>query len=196
MTQPAANGIELFYDFVDRPERAAATAASRPPVAFGVLAYCVGAGTLFLAQAISGGAWLGTTWFSLMMLCVWNLAFGILITALVHVFADGMGGRGGVIPMFVMLGYSELGWGLAVPASLIALALFPGSAWLRMATVSFVGVIVFSLKVRSIRLNYGFSRLQAALSLAAPYATLAAVAALGVGGMIWAFVSVITKAVA
>lgn len=196
MSAPAASGVELFYDFVDRPERAAATAAARPPVAFGVAAYCAGAASLFLAQALSGGAWLGASWFSLGMLCVWNLACGVMIAALVHVFADGMGGKGRVIPLFVMMGYSELGWGLAIPVSLIALALLPSSPWLRGLAISAVGIVVFSLKVRSIRLNYGFSRLQAAMSLAAPYATLAAAAALGVGGVLWAIVSTAVKAAA
>jgi hypothetical protein len=196
MSLPAANGVELFYDFVERPEDAAETAAERPPVAFGVLAYCLAAATLFLTQTLTGGGVFGVSPFGLGMFCLWNLASGILVASLVHVFADGMGGRGRVIPLFVMLGYSELGWALSLPGTLIVLALFPESVVLPFVPAALTGVLVFALKVRSIRLNYGFSRLQAALSLGAPYATLAAAVLLGFGGFLWMLVAAATKAAA
>ncbi len=194
MPIPAANGVELFYDFLEYPERAAETAAERPPVAFGVAAHCAAAATLFLAQSLSGGGVFGASGTALVMYCVWNVASGFLMAALVHLFADGLGGEGRVIPLFVMLGYSELAWSLALPATLITLAIFPDSPWPSYAAVSLVGFVVFLVKVRTIRLNYGFTRLQAAVSLTAPYVTIAAVLILGFGGMIWMMIAAAAKA--
>ena len=98
MNVPAANGIQLFYDFLEFPERAAEIAAERPPVAFGVAAHCLAAATLFLAQSLSGGGVFGSSWAALAMSCAWNVASGFLMASLVHLFADGMGGEGRVIP--------------------------------------------------------------------------------------------------
>lgn len=194
MSLRAANGVELFYDFLEFPERAAQTAAQRPPVAFGIAAHCAAAATLFLAQSLSGGGAMGSSLFVLGMYCVWNVASGFLMAALVHLFADGMGGNGRVVPLFVMLAYSELAWLLALPATLLALALFPGSAWPAYLATGAVGMVVVLVKIRTIRLNYGFSRLQAAISFAAPYATISAALILGFCGMLWMLVAAASKA--
>ncbi|PCI40576.1 MAG: hypothetical protein COB53_00870 [Elusimicrobia bacterium] len=196
MNVRAANGVELFYDFLEHPERAARAASERPPVAFGVAAYIAAAATFFLAQSLSGVNAFGSSWIALLMYCVWNVASGFLMAALVHLFADGMGGEGRVTPLFVMLGYSELAWSLALPVTLITLAVFPDSMWPSIIAMGSIGFIVFLVKVRTIRLNYRFSRLQAAVSLAAPYGTIAAALVLGLGGMFWMVIAAVSRAAA
>ena len=170
-----AGRIDVFYDFIEDPERAAQAVRHDAPLVLGVCAYLLSAGSLFLAQAISGKTGLfGLSWISLTFVLVWSIGIGILQTGLVHLIAEVCGGKGRAISLFVMLGFSELGWALVLPGVLVVQAFFPDTRF-GLPIVSFlVSLIVLLLKVRSIRLNYRFGSVAAWFSILFPQLALAA----------------------
>ena len=186
---PAAGAMEaasLLSDFIEEPEAAAQAAAVRPPIALGVFFYFLSAGTVYLAEMVAEKSVLfGGSGFGLGIVCVWNAAWGLLLSSLVHVFAEGLGGRGKATALFALLGFSEMGWLLLLPAALIAQAVSPGGTALFRAGFIFAGLLVFALKSRSIRLLYGIPAMQAAAALAAPYVSLIIAVALGMLVGIW-----------
>jgi hypothetical protein len=167
--------IDAFYDFIEDPERSAEIIRREAPLLLGVCAYLLSAASLFLAQAISGKTGLfGLSWMSVSVVLVWSIGMGIVQTGLVHLIAETCGGKGKVTSLFVMLGFSELGWTLVLPAVLVVQAFFPDTPF-GLPIVSFlVSLIVLLLKVRSIRLNYQFGNLAAWFSILFPQLALAA----------------------
>jgi len=179
----ATDGFGLLYEFIEDPRVAAKHADLRPPVATGVAAYLLAAGSMYLTRPLLGDG--GLSWFGLAAVCAWNLATGILFAAGTHLFAEILGGRGRVVPLFVMLGFSELAWSLAVPGALLLNALRPGDVLAGKILIATAGTVVAVLKARSIRFNYRFGRGQAWSSLLAPYAALAACLIVGAVGSLW-----------
>ncbi|MFH1726225.1 MAG: YIP1 family protein [Elusimicrobiota bacterium] len=191
----AADGLSVFYDFIEAPELAAEEIRRRPPVAFGVLAYILGATSLFLAQALVGkGALLGLSWFSLGVACAWNLGTGLLLAAVIHLLAEAMGGAGRVMPLFVLLGFGELAWALILPGVLLLQAAAPGNPWALRGAFLLVGFLALVLKARGIRHNYGFSALRAWFVLIAPYFAVAASLVLVFAAALWAVAQQLLKA--
>lgn len=175
MSVRRAGTIDVFYDFIEDPKRAAQAVRRDAPVVLGFCAYLLSALSLFLAQAISGKTGLfGLSWMTVSFVVVWSLGVGILQTGLVHLVAEACGGKGRAMPLFVLLGLSELGWALVLPAVLVVQAFFPGTKW-GLPIVSFaVSLIVLLLKVRSIRLNYSFSSMAAWFAILFPQLAVAA----------------------
>ncbi|HBL17300.1 MAG: hypothetical protein A2X36_05945 [Elusimicrobia bacterium GWA2_69_24] len=184
-----ADGLGMICDFIEAPEQAAERVRGAPRTAWGVLAYIFAAASLYLAQAVLGKpAFLGVSGFSLALACFWSVAAGILLAAVIHLFAEALGGTGRVLPLFVLLGFSELAWTLVVPATLILQAVAPGSIWTCRLFFLAVGCVALSLKARSIRLNYGLPALQSWVALLAPYAAIALLAALFMAAAVWGVV--------
>ncbi len=170
-----SENINVFYDFIEDPERSAAAARRHAPLVLGSFAYLLSALSLFLAQAVSGKTGLfGLSWMSVSFVIVWSVGMGVLQTGLVHFIAEVCGGKGRASSLFVMLGLSELSWTLVLPGVLVLQAFFPDFKW-GLPIISFVvSLICLLLKVRSIRLNYRFGSLQAWFSILFPQLALAA----------------------
>lgn len=181
-----SDGLAVFCEFIESPEVAAERVRRVPLTAWGVLAYVFAAASLYLAQAVLGKpAFLGVSGFSLALACFWSVAAGILLAAVIHLFAEALGGTGRALPLFVLLGFSELVWALVVPATLILQALAPGSIWTCRLLFAAVGCAALVLKARGIRLNYGLPKLQSWVALLAPYAAMAALAMLFMAAAVW-----------
>jgi len=197
MMRRTADALAIFYDFIEAPVLAAEETRAHPPVAFGALGYILAAMSVFLAQAVYGEeALLGLSWFSLSLTCVWNLGTGFLLAAVVHLFAESLGGRGRVVPLFVLLGFSELAWAVFLPGVFIVQAVLPESRWaLKFLFVS-VGTMTLLLKARSIRHNYRFGSLPAWISLLAPYAAVALSLTLLTAAALWGLIHQILKVAA
>ena len=120
--------MSVFYDFIEAPERAARTVQRHPPVVLGVLAFAIGALSFYLAHKLSGKMGvLGASLLSFSVIFVWRLGMGVVQTAVVHFVAESVGGKGKAVPLFVLMGLSELAWTLALPGVLLLMALMPGS---------------------------------------------------------------------
>jgi len=172
------NGLEILSDFIEAPRRAADDARRRPSVLLGLAGYLVAALSLFMARKLVGQAGLaGTFLFALAALFVLRAGLGVVQTGVVHLVAEALGGRGGAVPLFTLMGLSELAWALVLPAVLIVQAAGAHSGWVFMAIFSLAYLLSLSLKARSIRHNYGLGTVKAWSALLFPYAAAAAVAA-------------------
>lgn len=181
--------LDILSDFIEDPPRAAAAVREKPPIGLGVAAYGVAALSLFLSQAVWGrGSFVGNAWVSLGANFLMQLAGGLLLSAVVHLVMEVLGGHGRVTPLFVLLGLSSLGWTLILPISLVLLLLVPGPRW-PVSIFSFaVGLGVLSLKARSIAHNYGVPAAKGWFALGVPYMALGLIATAGLLFMAWGLV--------
>jgi len=168
------SALDVFCDFFEAPERAAEAVRERPPVWIALAGYCAASVSVFLAHGVAGSnGLLGFSFASLGTLLLCRLALGILLTALVHMTAEAFGGSGRALPLFVLMGLSDLAWTLILPATLLLEA---ASARSRGAAVAvFIGIywLCLSLRARSIRHNYGVGFLKSWAALLSPYAAVA-----------------------
>jgi hypothetical protein len=188
MITMTSQNISVFYDFMEDPERAAQQIRQDPPVLLGFFAFLVSSFSTFLAEALTGRlGFLGASMLSMSIAILWHLGIGLLQAAVVHVVAEASGGEGKVVPLFVLLGLSELAWALVLPGVLVVQAFFPDSPWAIAGLFFAVSLIVMYLKVRSIVLNYGFGVLQALFALIFPLLAAAAslfmICAVAMGGL-------------
>lgn len=169
-----SRSLNIFYDFIEAPERSAAALREDPPVGLGLAGYLFSALGLFLAEALTGKTGLlGPTLVGLSAILVWHLGSGVVQTALAHIVSEASGGRGRVLSLFVLMGLSELGWALVLPGVLVMQAFFPEARWSVHLVFGGAWLVVVWLKLRSIRQNYGFGALPACFALLFPYVALA-----------------------
>jgi hypothetical protein len=172
--------LELLYDYFEDRAHAAALIRQRRPFALGVLGALVGGVSVFMAEALAGRlhvfSFSGPT---LLLTLLWQVAMLFALTAALHLALDMTGARGDAGALFVHLGLSQLAWLAAVPATLIARALFPHATFWP-AFLAFLGVWIWSLalKARGLRDEYGIGEGRAWATLFLPYVTFAALVAL------------------
>lgn len=182
----ASLGLDAFYDFVEDPARSAEAALKRPPLALALVAYVAAAAGLFAAQGLAGKqALLGVSWPALAFSAAWTLGMGALFSAVVHLAAEAAGGRGSALALFSLFGFARLGWALSLPAVLMLKAFAPEAGWSASVLFVVVGLWVFVLEARSVRLLYGFGRARAAAVVLAPYAAASAAVLLVFAAAAW-----------
>jgi hypothetical protein len=192
----APSKIELLEDFLLDPPRAAEDVRRKPPLFTGLLSFVLGGLSVALAFAVlqKGGAF-GGVWPAAALTCLWHVFSGAVMTALLHLIADAAGGEGRASSLFVLLGLSNLGWTLILPAALLSRALLPGSVWPFSLMFLFAGGLTFLLRVRSVRDNYGIGIGRAWLAVLLPYAALFALAFLALALAMWGLAVQVVKAV-
>jgi len=192
----ASLGLDAFYDFVEDPALSAEAARKRPPLALALVAYVAAAAGLFAAQGLAGKhALLGVSWPALAFSATWTLGMGALFSSLVHLSAEAAGGKGSALALFSLFGFARLGWALSLPAVLLLKAFAPEAGWSASAIFVVVGLWVFVLETRSVRLLYGFGRARAAAVVLAPYAAAGSAVVLVFAAAAWsAFYHVIRLA--
>lgn len=172
-------GLYVLYNFIEAPRDAASATRRRPLVGLGVLGYAVASLSIFLASRLVEGSGMSEgALFLLGFMFIWRLGTGIVLTAVVHFIAESMDGEGKGVPLFVLMGLSELTWTLLLPGTMLILAFLPGSRWAGTALFGIVGLVCLGAKARSVAHNYGFGALKAWFSLLVPYLAVAAVGTL------------------
>jgi hypothetical protein len=121
---------------------------------------------------------LSFSWPSLLLTLLWQAAALFVLTAALHLILDMTGARGDAGALFVHLGLSELAWLAAAPATLVAQALIPQSAWPARLAFLLVWFWSLALKARGLRDEYAVGQGRAWLTLSLPYLLAAALAAL------------------
>ena len=190
----ADSRIELLEDFLLDAPRAAEDVRRKPPLLAGVGAYLLGGLSVALAFAVlqRGGA-LGGAWPFIALSCLWHVFSGAVMTALLHLIADAAGGEGRASSLFVLLGLSDLGWTLLLPAALLSRAMLPGAVWPFSLMFLFAGAVTLLLRVRSVKDNYGIGLGRAWLAVILPYAALFVLACLGLALAMWGAVMQLIK---
>lgn len=175
----------LLAEFLLEPVRVARRVRERTPIGAAFACYAVAGVSLAAADAVFGrGTGFGGIAFALALACVLRLTTGVLMTASVHLSAEMLGGQGRAAPLFALMGLSDLGWALLPPAALVARALGRG-AWTGAFLGAAAGLVVLSLRARSVRLHYGFSRARAWTAVGLPYLAAAGLALLALGFAVW-----------
>lgn len=181
--------INVFYDFLEAPERSAAAVREDPPLGLGLAGYLLSALALFLAESLTGRAGLlGASLPGFLTVALGMLGLGLVQTAVVHLVAEGVGGQGRVSSLFVLMGLSVLGWALVLPGALVSLAFFPGSSWVLRLVFGAAWCVVFWLKLRSVALNYRFGMGPAFFALLFPFLAAAGAALLFLIVFLWSSV--------
>ena len=193
--------LDLAFDFIDEPARAAAAARARRPVAAAVAAVLLAAVSLFLAQAVSVSFLpVSSGPFSFVFICAWRVIGTFLLAGVLHLTVEvvarrGFGAhhadppsRGQAAGLFVLLGLSDLAWTLALPGVLILKALGLDN-WLTVwLLIGALGTLSIRYMARSVRENYGLSSPMAWTIVSLPYIGLAVLGAgffaLAVGGVV------------
>jgi hypothetical protein len=162
--------MELVFDFFEDHLKAAAAVKSRRPLALGVLCFMLGALSFFVAMGVSGRlAPLPCNWVIFALFLMWELGSGLALVAALHLIADFGGRPGSGGELFVLFGFANLIWGLAVPLALIFLAFLPGAHWPLTAAFLLLGFCNLSLKARSLQDTYQLSQGRAWVTLVLPY---------------------------
>jgi hypothetical protein len=185
--------LELLYDYFEDRSHAAALIRQRRPFALGILGALVGGVSVFMAEALAGRLHVFSfSGPSLMLTLLWQVTTLFALTAALHLALDMTGARGDAGALFVHLGLSQLAWLAAVPATLIARALFPRATFWP-AFLAFFAVWVWSLalKARGLRDEYGVGEGRAWATLFLPYVLFAALITLA---MTLAIVALVVKA--
>jgi hypothetical protein len=168
--------LDLVWDFFESPADLAGAPRADAPMALGVACFLIGGLSAFLARALPGGeGLLGFSWPVCVLLMSWRLVSGFALACIVHMIADFSGASGRARGLFVLFGFAELSWALAVPLALIGRA-FGASHWAATAFFSAVWALNFTLRARAVRDNYGVSAGRAWFFLALPYLAVAALA--------------------
>jgi len=162
--------VEFIFDFFEDHLKAAVAVKSRRPLALGVFCFILGALSFFVAMSLSGRlSPLPFNWFTFALFLLWELGSGLALVAVLHLIADFEGRPGSGGELFVLFGFANLTWGLAVPLALIFLAFFRGAHWPLTAAFLLVGLYNLSLKARSLQDTYQLSQGRAWVTLALPY---------------------------
>lgn len=186
--------LEFLYDYFEDRGHAAALIRQRRPYALGLLGALAGGASVFVAEALGGKlSFLSFSVPSLSLVLLWQFSMLFASTAILHLLLDMTGARGDAGALFVHLGLSELAWLAAVPATLIAQALFAHPAWPVRGVFFAVGLWSLALKARGLRDEYGVGEGRAWVTLGLPYLAIAALIALSTT---LALVAVLVKAFA
>lgn len=168
---------EIVCDFIESPGRAADAVRERPRISLALAGYGAASLSIFLAHGVSGSTgFLGVSLAALAAVLLTRLALGVLLTGLVHMAAEAFGGKGRVLPLFVLMGLSDLAWTLILPATLLLEAASIHSRVAATGLFLCIYGLTLSLRVRSIMYNYRVGAVRAWLALLSPYA-----AAVGLG---------------
>jgi hypothetical protein len=150
------DALAVVEDFIEEPQAAARSLRESPRPLLGAACYLLSALAVFLSHALSGRLYvLGPSTASLTLLCLWHLGMGAAMSALSHLIAEGMGGRGRAVSLFVLFGLCDLAWSVVLPLTLVARALFSEAAWAAGLITILVGYWVLWLKARSISARRG-----------------------------------------
>ena len=169
--------LAQIEEFIERPHEAAARAAQAPRISLALLGYLLGAVSLSFAHGGSGT--LDRVAAACVLGFLWHVGSGCVESALSHLAADALGGRGRALSLFVLFGLSDLAWASALPVTLILRALFPDSAWAVTLATGIIGCQVLFYRARSLSDNYGLSPLSAWIALFLPWAAMILAAFLG-----------------
>jgi hypothetical protein len=193
MGSVAQNSLDILFDFIEAPKRAAESVREDPPLGLGLAAYVASAVGLFLANALAGRFQLfGVSWVSLLVTCLWHVLIWLMMSSLLHLVAEAAGGEGRALPLFVLLGLSNLVWTLALPGVLLVQALeLPRLAISLLFSI--IGFLGLYLQARSIGHNYQVSPAQAWITLAVPYLGAGALILLMISLAIWGVIAQILK---
>ncbi|HAH08457.1 MAG TPA: hypothetical protein DCM05_18350 [Elusimicrobia bacterium] len=185
---------DLIEDFLLDPPRAAEDVRRKPPLMRGLAAFLLGGLSVGLVSALfSSSRGLAWVWPSLALSCLLHILGGAIMTAIFHFVAEASGGEGRASSLFVLLGFSDLAWALVLPAAMLANALRPDSYWPLPLLIIFGGLLTFTLRVRSVRSNYGLSAARATMVVVLPYAAAAVLSALVVFLFAWSMVAQVVK---
>jgi hypothetical protein len=181
--------LELIYDYFEDRSHASALIRQRRPYALGLLGALVGGVAVFVAESLSGHPFfLSFSWPSLVLSLLWQATMLFASAALLHLLLDMTGARGDAGALFVHLGLSELAWLAAVPATLVAQAVFSSPAWpTRLIWLGAWGWAL-ALKARALRDEYGVGEGRAWLTLGLPLVALASLVALSTTMAVIAFI--------
>ncbi|MBI5244002.1 MAG: YIP1 family protein [Elusimicrobia bacterium] len=181
------SALDFLEDFLADPPAAARQVHRKPPIAAGLAAYVLSGMGVALAYAVfERGLSFGLPWPAIIFSCLWQVITGALMTALFHLIADAAGGEGRASSLFVLLGFSSLGWSLLLPAALLCRAALPGAFWPLPLLMLSAGLVALWLRVRSVKDNYGIGLGMAWLVVILPYAAGVALGAVGLGLAMWA----------
>ncbi|MEK7745815.1 MAG: hypothetical protein AAB576_04055 [Elusimicrobiota bacterium] len=162
--------LSVIADFIEAPGEAARRTRESPSISAALLAFLAAGTSVFLAQAVAGrGGTFWSLWVSWAIACLWHLVSGAAMTSFLHLSAEAVGGRGRVLSLFVLVGLSDLGWALALPAVLIARVFFPEASWPSWILLPLAGFLVLSLRARSISHNYGLGMARSWVAVSIPY---------------------------
>jgi len=162
--------LDLIEDFLLDPPGAAEDVRRKPPLARGLAAYLLGGLSVALVSTLFGSArGFAWVWPSIALACLWHVFAGAVMTAIFHLIAEAVGGEGRASSLFVLLGFSDLGWALVLPGALLANALRPDSYWPLPLLLLIGGLLTFWFRVRSVGHNYGLSMARATMVVVLPY---------------------------
>lgn len=164
------SAIELIYDFFEDHVRASMQVIERRPIALGMLGFALGGLSVFMAQALTGRlSLLSFSWPSFGIVIGWKIIAGFVLAAVLHLILDLQGIKGNVAALFILFGLADLAWALALPLVLVFRVVLSSSNL--PATIVFfgTGLLVLSLKARSIQDVYRVGSGKAWFTLGLPY---------------------------
>lgn len=163
--------LASVYDFFSSPKRLARELSpAHPPLAPSLLAYSYAGMALFLAQSLLWNLPSVLPWpLALGSAVVFQLGSGFLMAAVSHFIAEMMGGRGSARNLFILFGFCELVWTLALPLVLLGLVLQSGPSQTGMLLFPGLGLASLILKVKVLEGHYGIGAARAWSVLILPY---------------------------
>lgn len=151
--------LDLLGDFVESPSIAGPAIRERSPFGLGVIGFLIGGLSLFLAQSLSRHFFLlpaGPV--ALILICLWRLLFGVLMTGVLHLLAELSGGRGSSVGLFAFLGLSDLVWALALPFVVLLRLIGWSQSWFAVwVMLTVLGCFCVALRAKGLRENYGLT---------------------------------------
>lgn len=183
------SAIESIYDYFEDHSKATAYANQSRPVIFGMFCFALGGVSLFVAKAMAHKLFvLPFTFSSLFLTMLWEVVAGFLTAAVLHLILDIEGIEGSAVSLFVLLGMANLVWAVAIPFVMLLRLIMPESVWPVTLVFFIVGLMVFTLKARSLKDNYRISGVRAWVTLGLPYLALFVAAMVALSLALWIFI--------
>jgi hypothetical protein len=163
--------LDLLTDFVESSDHGVAKIREHAPFGLGVACFLVSGLSLFLAQSLSRHFLLMPVGpIALILIWIWRLGIGILMTGLLHLLSELNGGKGNAVGLFVFLGLSDLVWTLALPVVLmLRLAGVAHNMFVVCMMLTVIGFGSLALRAWGIRENYGLDSARAWALVCVPY---------------------------
>lgn len=186
--------LELVYGVLFEPKGAMARVAARPPLGIAALVVTilslVGAVIFYITlnQVLSdnystyGQGWFFPATAFLPVAAIFSLVFGFIkwffYSAILHLAADLLGGRGSARAVFAVVGFSGLPAVFLMPIQLLAVLFFPGSSAIEILLILAAFAMMawtLALAVIGIKAAHGLSTGRALLSALTPVLSILAV---------------------
>ncbi len=166
------NLSDIFYDYLESPEKAQEAILARPPMALAFLGFLTAAVSLSFWDSLKTG---GLAFFIARTgsIFLWNLFAAFLWAALLHLYVS-MKSPEALPPktakaIIVYFGLADFSWALAIVAAFIFL--IPNAFhYLSFPALAAAGFLNLALKARGVKSVYRFSGPKAWLLILTPYA--------------------------